>query len=299
MAAASDAEIPVSATTVPTDIPSYPANTFIRYYPTEGKGEHYTALQLKTGEVLQVKSTNKMVKPNLKFTNFQAWRDSLPGTPDITAFKVTIGAGGATLDISKASHLTPLPPMEDRYNDIYCWNRQILKVLLEFTPDLLENPTFVENYNTIVETLKKYEKKCLILAGRSIYTGGLARLLSNSKPTYGQNWFNCLELRFDDYYRRPANLPPKEEIETVKGVIGRALNECIDIIKPRLEPILKAKDTLALATMHMSSYCRSSKNNKAKIERLVAYQLSLEKGVLKYEGEVEEAKKVLSDLVGK
>jgi hypothetical protein len=299
MATASDAEIPSVFATTAADIPSYPANTFIRYYPTEGKDEHYTILQLKTGEVLQVKSVNKMVRKPLKFTNFQAWYDTLPGAPDIAAFKVAMGAGGATLDLSKASHLTPLPPMEDRYNDIYCWNRQIVKVLLEFAPDLLENPTFVENYNTIVETLKKYEDKSLILTGGSVYSGGLSRLLSKSEPRHGQIWFNCLQIRFDDYYRRPANLPPKEEIEIVKGLIGDALHKCIDVSEPRLESILKAKDELASVSLSLSHYRRISKNNKTKIERLVAHQLSLEKGVLKYEGEVEEAKKALSDLVGK
>jgi hypothetical protein len=299
MAAASDADIPSVSATTTTEIPSYPANTLIRYYPTEGKDEHYTALQLKTGEVLQVKSANKMVRKSLKFTNFQAWRDSLPGTPDTAAFKVIMGTGGATLDLSKASHLAPLPPMEDRYNDIYCWNRQITKVLLEFAPDLLENPAFVENYNMIVETLNKYENKSLIVAGRSTYTGDLDRLLSKHVPTYGQTWFDCLHIRFDDYYRRPANLPPKEEIETVKGIIGNALPVCIDVIKPRLEPILKAKDKLASASLNLSSYHRVSKNNKTKIERLVVHQSWLEKTVLKYERETEEAKKALSDLIGK
>jgi hypothetical protein len=309
MAAASDAEIPVSATTAPTtvaDMPSYPTNTFIRYYPTEGKDEHYTALQLKTGEALQVKSPNKMERTPQKFANMQAWRDSLPGTPDITAFKVTMGAGGATFDLSKTSHLAPLPPMEDRDSDIYCWNRQIVKVLLEFAPDLLENPIFGENYNTIVETLKKYENKKLILAGSSSYVYNSTKLLSASKLTYAydhQILFTCLPLRFVIYHRHherlTAGLPSDEEIETVINVIGRALNACIDVIKPRLEPILKAKYKLASATINLSHYNRLSKNNKTKIERLVAHQLWLEKSVLGCESKAEEAKKALSDLMRK
>ncbi len=297
MAASSD-----SVVLTPTDLPVYPAGSMIRYYPTESKDEHYTVLQLKTDEVLQLKSPNPMVKKQLKFASLTAWYETLPGSPDPATFNVALGKESVCV-LSKISHLKPLPEPKPPISDIYAWNRNIVRVMSEFTPHLLHDPVFVENYNTLTRLLKKYAANLVICSSFINYIekyNPYDMLLL--KPGGYHGWFENLQLMWlDDYLgRRVSPAPPvlsKVEKDTARSQITDALKACIGAVTKKLFPILLAKYKNSQAKSQLSVYTRSLKANDRALKKLGERRKWLEEYANQCTQRIRETEKVLEDAI--
>lgn len=270
MAAATD--IPILST---PEMPTYTVGSMIRYYPSETKDEHYTALQLKTGEVLQLKSPNPMVRKQLKFASFAAWYETLPGSPDPATFKVLVGKG-SLVDSPSLSHLECFPEANKTIGDIYKWNRNIIPIMMELTPNLLHDPTFVKEYNAFTSLLTKYAANLMIIYTK-IEKYNPSHLLQLIPEEYGVGWFKNLSLAWiDDYYgmsagrRRVPASPVLSAAEkfTAKSQITASLKACIDAITPTLYDILCVKYKNRKHKLLFNMYMRRLKSNERAIKKL-------------------------------
>jgi hypothetical protein len=290
MAAPSDSVILTS-----TDLPVYPTGSMIRYYPSETKDEHYTVLQLKTGEVLQLKSPNQMVRTQLKFASFAAWYETLSGSPDAAAFKVQLGKESVFVS-PKTAHLESLPDYDKNLNsgDIYKWNRMIVRLISELTPELLQNPSFVDNYNTLTKLLKRYETNLMMVYDYMDRYNPDYILKLIPAPNYGRSsyWFQHLPLTWCDeyrdgpaWYKSSASREPSisnEEKAEVRRQITESLQRCIDAVKPTLYEPLAAVYRYSRAKYELSICKRSLKVNDRAMKKIEDRRKYLEEMANKY-----------------
>lgn len=290
MAAATD--IPILST---PELPTYTVDSMIRYYPSETKDEHYTALQLKTGEVLQLKSPNSMARKQLKFASFAAWYETLPGSPDPATFKVQLGKGSVFVSPNTA-HLESLPDYDKSLSsgDIYKWNRIIVRLISELTPDLLQNPSFVDNYNTLTKLLKRYETNLMMGYDYMDRYNPDYILKLIPAPNYGRSsyWFQHLPLTWCDEYRdgpawykslalREPSISKEEKAE-VRRQITESLQGCIDAVKPTLYEPLAAVYRYSRAKYELSICKRRLKVNDRAMKKIEDRRKYLEEMANKY-----------------
>lgn len=304
--AAAAADIPISST---IELPNYTIGSMIRYYPLETKDEHYTVLQLNTGEVLQLKSPNHLVRKQLKFASFAAWYETLPGSPDPKLFKVTPGKGSPFRALN-ITHFESLPDSnkDSRLGDIYKWNRDIINIMSELRPDLLHNTAFVETYNVLTKLLKKYEANLMILY--YCYDKYNPEYLLKFAP--GPNnlgrysyWFKDMSLTWfdnyddDSYWYRSLreSIPVLSAAEkfTAKSQITAAFKACVDTIKSELYPILLTKYKNRQAKHYLGIYTRRLKANERAMEKLEAKHKKLEDMASYYALEIMSTEKILEE----
>jgi hypothetical protein len=283
------------------ELPTYSTGSLIRYYPVETNDEHYTVLQLKSGEVLQLKSTNPMVRKQLKFPTFASWYETLTGSPDPATFKVLVGKG-SPFDSPSLSHLESFPDADKTIGDIYLWNRNIIPIMMELTPHLLHNPTFVKKYNTFTSLLTKYAAN-LMLTYTKIEKYNPSHLLLLIPGEYG-GWFKNLALTWiDDYLgmsagRRLEPAPPilsTAEKFTAKSQIIASLKACIDVISPTLYNILYVKYKNIKAKSLLDVYIRRLKSNEHAIKKLENNRKWLEECTNQCARRIRETEKTLEE----
>lgn len=286
-----DSEFPVTLEplTLEPVMPAYPAGSLIRYYLDTHSGLHYTVIILKTGEALQVKSADKTVKGQITFPSFKAWYDTLPGSPNIDTFDVTLGKG-APIRSTGIEHLTSLPKITNTHGDIFAWNRTIVKVLLELAPDLVHSRTFVENYNKMVSLLVKYMPN-LMTSPYTYIKQYDPKLLSMKPSTLLYGWMESLPvLWYEDYTNgricRDMYSLSAEERNTAKEQIVASCKMCIETIAPYLTSRLTAKREMCDALTRLRVSNKVLKHNSYKYANLEYKYKEMAKIMEHYESEV-------------
>lgn len=220
-------------------------NTILRFYEVNGKEEHYSAVILKDGSVIETKSpngsANKTDYTNAKkqYESVDAWRESLPGHPAFENIVVDAKKEDekkkSTKEKSTKEKSVKAPPKKKcnvpskkagtttRY-----WAIHIHSIMKEANPELLTREDVVDTYNQFVLDIDRYD---------TISHSHIP--VVNKRYTYGikleGNFPSCMII----FHNIRQHGRTRKEIEDEMGAYYRPLYE---LIKRDVVPYAEKKD---------------------------------------------------------
>ena len=153
-------------------------NTILRFYEVNGKEEHYSAVILKDGSVIETKSpngaANKTDCTNAKkqYESIDAWRESLPGHPAFENIivdakkenekeKSTKETSTKEKSVKEKSVKAPKKkcnvPSKKAGTTTRYWAIHIHSIMKEANPELLTREDVIDAYNQFVLDIDKYD----------------------------------------------------------------------------------------------------------------------------------------------
>jgi len=157
----------------------YAPNTILRFYPTEGSQDHFSAVVKQNNSIFEVKSPNSE-RVKQVYESLTEWLASLPGSPSADKLSIDTNpkrrtkADGEKKKVKdkKAKPKKIIKPGKNMPRSTR-WLIQIYRLMKEANAELLTNQAVVEAFNALYDCLAKYTADVSTWPSHNKYSGGI------------------------------------------------------------------------------------------------------------------------------
>lgn len=249
---------------------SYAPGTLFRI-STPDKSNHFTAVLLKDGKVLEVKNPHTGKKEI--FPSLTMWRASHGASEEEVQVDASKGSGVVISSIADGFNY----PTENI--SAYNWIRWCYSIVKEAAPQLLEVEEFKLAYNKMVEVCTKYKQELddyrNYITGSNHYTSTNIQIINDKSHHLSRSYGFNIHFKYEQYMYSPYSgighkRYSKEDYEQARKELGLAYVAVVEIIKPHIENYMEKKYKVLNTKNQLSKSKAKINRNLRKIESLKA-----------------------------